>query len=276
MPRDYSLVFRLHICRVLHEPNIGFPNVRRWHTQCNAMGPGVAVRPRVIIALPNITECGSFAGWLVSEGFEPVRRSTPRAAAEEMQARSFDLLIADAAFAFRDGLHAAGRRHNPLTPTVVVGDPTAAAQSDAVGRQAMFLARPVERVMLVCTVSMAMMDGRPARRSMRKLVKPLSAVVNGVPSHIVDVSNEGLRLAMPRDRRWVPPPYFSVRVPLIGTAVTVQRMWTRAWPGSGRTEATWCGVELIQNGPLAERAWRGLVDTIPLVGSSAPDSLKFQ
>ena len=226
----------------------------------------MANRPRVIVALANMQECGSIADWLTAEGFEPVRRATPGSAAEEMVARPFDLLIADALFAFRDGLHAASRKRNPTTPTIVVGDPAAAPICDAVGRQAMFLARPVERVMFSCTVSMAFMDGRPLRRSERKLVNPCSAVVNGVPSRVIDVSNEGLRLEVPSDRRWIPPPYFNIRVPLIWTAVTVQRMWTRAWPANGRTEATWCGVALSQNRPGAERAWRGLVETVQLVG----------
>ncbi len=231
----------------------------------------MADRPRVIIALPNITESGSVADWLVSEGFDPVQRPSPRAAIEDLQARVFHLLIADADFVFRDTLHTVGRRRNPLRPTIVIGDATAAAPCEAMGAQVMFLQRPVERVMLVCAVSEAVQDGRPVRRSARKLVSPFSAMANGVPSRVIDVSNEGLRLAMPPDRRWVPPPYFNVRIPLIGGAVTVQRMWTRPWPGTGRAEATWCGVALMQNGPLAEQAWRGLVNTIP----AGTDSLRL-
>ena len=226
-------------------------------------------RPRVIVALTSVNECSSVADWLTAEGFEPVRRATSRSALDEMQVRAFDLLIADAEFVFRDGLHAASRKRNPSTPTIVVGDAAAGAICEAVGRQAMFLARPIEPVMLSCTVSMALMDGRPVRRSERKLVNPISAVVNGVRSRIIDVSNEGLRLEVPNDGRWVPLPYFNIRVPIIGTAVTVQRMWTRAWPPNGRTESTWCGVALSQNRSSAEQAWRGLVATSPLVGSTS-------
>jgi hypothetical protein len=221
------------------------------------------------------------ADWLFSDGFEPAKRPSARSAIEEIEVltRAFDLLIADAVFAFRDGLHAAGRRRNPSTPTIILGDAATARQCEAIGRQAMFLARPVERVMLACTVSMAIMEGRPIRCSPRKLVAPFAAVVNGVPSRVLDVSYEGLRLEIPRDHRWVPPPYFNVRVPIIGTAVTVQRMWTRVWPGNGRGRAdtTWCGVALSQNRPATERVWRGLVETIPVVGaSSAANSIKVQ
>ena len=228
----------------------------------------VAERPRVIVVLPNIAESGCAAGWLATEGFDPVRRPSSRAAIEEMQGCAFDLLISDADLAFRDGLHIASRRRNPSTPTIVVGDPAAAAQAEAVGGQVMFLVRPIERALLVCTASMALLDARPLRRSPRKAVKPFAVAVNGVPSYVVDVSDEGLRLQMPGDARWVPPPYFSVRVPLIDGTVNVQRMWTRSRPGSGRLDGTWCGASLAQNRPWMERAWRGLVAAIPVSAST--------
>jgi hypothetical protein len=232
-------------------------------------------RPRVIIALPNISECATLADWLTADGFEPVQRPNPRAAIEEMLTRGFDLLVAEASFVFRDTLHTVGRRRNPMRPTIVIGDSGAEAGCAAMGGQVMFVERPVNRVMLACAVSEAVQDGRPVRRSGRKVIKPLSVMANGVPSHIIDVSNEGLRLALPPDRRWVPPPYFNVRIPIIGGAVTVQRMWTRPWPSSGHAEATWCGVALKQNGLLAEQAWRGLITNIQLVTTATITSIEI-
>ena len=131
----------------------------------------MADRPRIILALPDVTECATVAEWLVTEGFEPVRRPSPRSAAEEMRARPFDLLIVDATVAMRDGLLAASRGRNPLTPAVVVGNGAAADPRDALS---MYLGRPLERGTFVCTVSMAMMDGRPVRRSTRKIANRLS------------------------------------------------------------------------------------------------------
>jgi hypothetical protein len=229
----------------------------------------MADRPRVIIALPDVAECGSVAEWLVADGFEPVRRPIPRTAAEEMRVRAFDLLVTDATFAVRDGLLAASRGRNALTPTVVIGDSAVIDPSHALSRHAMYLSRPLERGLLVCTVSMAIMDGRPARRSARRIANRVDAVVNGVPSHIIDVSNDGLRLEIPRQRLPVPPPYFSVRVPLIGVAVSVQRMWARSSPGPGPTPVTWCGGALSANRPGAEQGWRAFVDMIPVVGATS-------
>jgi hypothetical protein len=232
-------------------------------------------RPRIIIASRDPVECSVIADWLTADGFEPVPRSTPRAAIDEIHSRGFDLLIADAAFAFQAGLHVKSRARRPLTPTVMIGDSEAANRNESMSLQIMHLARPVERPLLLCTVSMALADGRPARCSARKLVHRFDALVNGMPSYIVDVSNEGLRLELPHDRRLAPTPYFNVVVPLIGVGVMVQRMWARTTSAEG-TAVTWCGGALSQNHAKAARAWRAFVDTIPLIGGASPDSLELQ
>ncbi len=218
-------------------------------------------RPRVVLALPDAIESSAVASWLSEKGFDPVRRPTAKSAADEMQSRPFDLLIADAAFAFREGLHRLSRLRNPTTPTGVVGDMSAAAQCEATGCS-MHVGRPVDGSTLVCYASMAVLDGRPLRRSTRKIVNRIGAVANGAPVHIVDISNEGVRLEVPRDRRSALPPVFTVRVPLIGVGVTVQRMWV-AQGASGRGETTWYGGALGANPPKAEQGWRSFVDTLP-------------
>jgi hypothetical protein len=229
-------------------------------------------RPRVILALPELLESEAIADWLSAEGFEAVRRPTVRAATNEIQARPFDLLIVDAGFAFGHGLHGASRVRRPLTPTVVIGD--AGDQSEAMSRQMICLARPVERTLLVCTVSLVIADGRPVRCSERKSVHRFEALVNGLPSYIIDVSNEGLRLEVPPGLRSVPPPYFNVHVPLIGVAVTVQRMWARR-TGEGAA-VTWCGGALAQNQTKAARAWLAFVDNLPKAGAPSLDSVQIQ
>jgi hypothetical protein len=235
----------------------------------------LANRPRIVIASPSAIESRTLAEWLVADGFEPVLRPTFTAAAGEIRARTFDLLIVDAAFAFRDGLTATGCARDPKTPTVVIGDAAAADRCEAMGLRLMYLARPVERVMLACTVSMALLNERPVRCSERKPVNRFEALANGVPSYILDVSNEGLRLELPRDRRTVPPPYFNVRVPLIGGAIGVRRKWARACSEEGRTDVTLCGGAISQNQAKAERAWRVFVDTVLVVGRPTLESLRI-
>jgi ActR/RegA family two-component response regulator len=227
-------------------------------------------RPRIVIASPHVPECTLIADWLASEGFEPVRVSSLERATDEIRSRAFDLLVADVTFAFRQGLPVIGaaRARNPKMPIVVIGEPDAAAEAQALGRGAMYLPRPVDRASLVCTVAMAVVETRPVRRSLRKPVNRFDAVVEGVPSHIIDVSNEGLRLEIPRGRKSTPPPpFFNVRVPMIGVALMVRRMWTASAPEPDR-DASWYGGELSRNPRKVEQAWLSLVDAIPGAGAS--------
>ncbi len=226
----------------------------------------MAEGPRVIVALPNVIESSAVCEWLVTNGHEPVRRAESRAAAAEMRARPFDLLIADATFVMRDGLVAASRERNPSTPVVVIGSGPGTALPDAVSRHAMLLDRPLDCDTLLCTVSMALLEGRPIRRSERKIANRFEAVVHGVPSVIIDASHHGVRLQLP-GRNLSLPPQFNVRVPLIGVAVTVQRVWARSAP-SDAAPVIWYGAALASNRPAVEQRWRGFVDMLPVVGAS--------
>ena len=178
--------------------------------------------------------------------------------------RPFALLIADVSHR-RLLMHSRGR--SPMTPTILIGNAATASSGDAFGAQTMYLSRPIDRAVFTCFVAMAMLDSRPVRRSVRKLVNRFDAVANGVPSHIVDVSPEGLRLEMSRDRRAALPPYFTVRVPLVGVAVTVQRMWTQS--STGREPSIWYGGALSQNRSAITQGWKSFVDHIPVVGQTS-------
>jgi hypothetical protein len=223
----------------------------------------VADRPKAIVSLSNSTEGTAIADWLRSDGFEPVLRTTAQAAAAEMPL-PFSLLIADVS---HRRLLMQSRGRNPLTPTILIGNAATASQGDALGAQTMYLSRPINRAIFTCFVAMAMLDSRPVRRSIRKAVNRFEAVVNGVPSHIVDISAEGLRLELARDGRSALPPYFTVRVPLVGVAVSVQRMWTQS-VSSRRESSIWYGGALSQNRTSVNQAWRAFVDTVPVATSS--------
>ena len=155
-----------------------------WHPGCTSCR--VSDRPRVIVSLPDSTEAAAVADWLVSDGFEPVKRSTPQAAADEMRDRRAAVLIVDATLAFGRGIYPQGA--SKQASIIVIGDCSAGAKGDGISGQTVYLTRPIDRAMLGCFVSMAILDGRPLRRSVRKPVNRFDAVVNGVPSYIVDIS----------------------------------------------------------------------------------------
>jgi hypothetical protein len=228
----------------------------------------MSVRPRIAVASPLAAECTFLADWLTAEGFEPFRLSSHVRLAEELRARAFDLLVVDA------GLTAvainAVRARNPQIPIVVLGPADAAAEAQAIGRGAVYLTRPADRTLFICTISMAIMESRPERRSERKRAR-LDVVVQGVLSRVVDVSREGLRVEIPRTKNTAPPPpVFDVKVPMLGVSLNVRRLWTAAPPQA--FGAVWYGGELSQNSRRAELAWLTLVEALP--GSSA--SLKVQ
>jgi hypothetical protein len=223
----------------------------------------MASRPRILIASPKTGETTLLADWVTSEGFEPVPVLNLSRAPEQIRDKVFDLFLSDFTFAFRTEPQPLGliRARNAKTPVIVVGEADPIAEAQALTRNVMYLTRPVERESLACTVAMAMMEARPTRRSLRKAVNRFDAVVGGVASHIIDVSREGLRIEIPRSRKSAPPPpHFTVRVPILGVALSVRRMWTSGVPS---TEAAWYGGELAGNSRAVEQAWRVLVDAIP-------------
>jgi hypothetical protein len=214
-------------------------------------------RPRIAIACALTAECRSIEGWLTSEGFEPFRLSNQTRVTDELRDRAFDLLVVDAALAVL-AINAV-RARSPQVPIVVLGEPNPLAESQAMARGAVYLTRPVDRALFMCTISMAIMESRPVRRSERKRAR-VAVVVQGVPSQTIDVSKEGIRLEIPRTSKGAPPPpVFDVAVPLLGVALNVRRLWTACPQG----EAIWYGGELSNNSKRVELAWLTLVDALP-------------
>src|SRR6185503_9171335 len=146
-----------------------------------------------------------------------------------------------AGWAVGTALQSVTRSRGQLVPTILIGE-AIERRATAVNAQTMYMTRPIEKAVLACFVSMALMDDRPVRRSPRKTVQRFDALVNGLPSGIVDVSAEGLRLEVPRERQAALPPYFAVRVPLVGVAVIAKRMWTMSPSKQG--PMIWCGAAL--------------------------------
>jgi hypothetical protein len=227
---------------------------------------GMPLRQQVIVATPNADEGEALSAWLYSEGFEPLSKPTLKSAADAVASQPFDLAVVDAGFALTGGLRAYGLARFRETPVIVLGDAASATACAPLGMQIMFLERPIDRATFICTVTMALMESRPDRRWPRRAIKPFEATVNGVTSFIIDVSREGVRLEMPRDRRMVTP-RFALRVPLIGVGVSVQRVWVRVPRPAENVGVMWCGGQLSNNTVLADQAWERFIDT---VGSVAP------
>jgi hypothetical protein len=221
----------------------------------------MGTRPHIVIASPDRVEAELLIEWL-SDGHDAFLTRLLQGAVHQMQSRQPHLVVADARFAFDDAFLAVCRGGNVATPLVVVGDPTHASEAAARRHGAFHVTRPIDRDMLLCSVAMALADARPLRRSPRKAVARLEAMADGVAISLLDVSNEGMRLEMSQGRRSALPPFFTVRVPLVGTSLVVQRVWVGA--AVQQTAAhTWFGGALAENAARDVQKWRNFVDLVP-------------
>ena len=215
--------------------------------------------PRIAVASPHTAECKLIETWLTAEGFESYRLPNQARMTDELKERALDLLVVDVSFA-AEAINLV-RARNPLAPIVVVGESNPIAEAQVTARGAVYLTRPLDRGLFACTVSMAIMESRPVRRSERKRAE-VWVVVQGVPSCIIDLSREGMRLEIPRTLKVAPPPpVFDVSVPMLGVALNVRRLWTGN-PTQSIRPATWYGGELSNNSRRVELAWFTLVDTL--------------
>ena len=228
----------------------------------------MSFRQQVIVGTPHADESEALSAWLDAEGFEPISKPTAKSACDAVASQPFDLTIADAGFVLNGGLRAFGLARFRETPMIVLGDAAESRACAPLGTQIMFLERPIERTLFICTVTMALMEARPDRRSPRRAIPPFEATVNGVKSYIIDVSREGVRLEMPRERHMVTP-QFALRVPLIGVGVSVQRVWVRVPRPIENIGVMWCGGQLSKNTVLADQAWLRFIDTVASVAPRA-------
>jgi hypothetical protein len=220
-------------------------------------------RTRVAVAAQSHAECATLVEWLDAGGYHAIQVPSPSAAPRELEALNFEMLIVDSELMTVGSLmHVARYRPTPR-PVMVIGDEDVQAEVEAERRGATYLLRPIERGALLLAVTLALAEGRPMRRCTRKAVPPMPATVEGVPTRIIDVSYEGVRLELAAKDRAALPPVFTLKVPMADVSVHVQRVWT----GIGSTARTagtlWCGGALAQNQERAMVGWRTLVDHAP-------------
>lgn len=195
---------------------------------------------------------------LLSAGYEPTVVSDFAGAKASLDKRP-DLLITELKLGAYNGLHLAIRAGVSRTPTIVVGDIDPVLRADAERQQATYLTPPIDPQRLVALVGELLQGSQHTRRSTRKQVPPVNALVNEVPAHLCDVSYEGMRIESAE--RDTPPPYFDVRLPQFNFSCRAQRVWTS--PAGEDRSRVWCGAALSTSDGETASAWRALVDIMP-------------
>jgi hypothetical protein len=190
---------------------------------------------KIGVACPITGERAAFLEWLNAAGYEPVPMLNLDTLARDLNSRPVEALIADVALISADELPRIVRILGPNRALLVVGEPKFAIED--VPRDATWINRPVTRDTFLLSVALGLAEGRPARRSPRRMVPRMPSSVDGVASRIVDVSMDGVRLEIAGASTSVLPPYFLLKVPGYGVQTKVKRVWVAA-PKAGQV---WCG-----------------------------------
>ena len=244
------------------------PGVAGTHLMPKIEGGGVAARlqtrvcvmptpPRVGVAFLHVGERAAIADWLRAADIEPVILVEACLVNAGVAGMALECVIADAALLTREYL-AELRRVDAMLPVIAVGDADDPRQAELERRSVAFHARPVDERTLLLAVSLAFAEGRPARRSLRRLVPRLPSMIDGAPAVLLDVSGEGLRVEVGRDRGAKLGPMFHLHVPIFKVGVTVRRVWVGSGPdGRGLVQ---CGATLLDSDERTMRTWRALID----------------
>jgi hypothetical protein len=216
---------------------------------------------KIGVACPIPGERAAFLEWLNLAGYEPVPMLDIDSVGRDLPSRPIEALIADVSLVSAADLPRIVKTLGANRPLILVGDPEQAIED--VPREAAWIERPVTRETFLLSVALALAEGRPARRSPRRLVPRLMSSIDGVSSKIVDISAEGVRLEVSGGSPSALPPYFTLRIPGFGVAAKVKRVWI-AMPAQG---SLWCGG-IIERQPASVTAWNKFVHNAPKGGTT--------
>jgi hypothetical protein len=223
---------------------------------------------KIGVACPNPGERAAFLEWLSNAGYEPAPMITLDSIGRELSsAQPIEALIADVSLVSKTDLTRLVRVLGPNRPVILVGAPEDAIEE--VPRDAAWMDRPVTRDAFLLSVALGLVEGRPSRRSPRRLVPKLLSSIDGVSSRVMDVSNEGVRLEISGGSPALLPPFFTLKIPGFGVATRVKRVWV-ATPAQG---AVWCGGILERPTEASVAAWKKFISNAPDVGQMIIDSM---
>ena len=212
---------------------------------------------RIGVACPVTGERAAFLEWLTLAGYEPMPMLNIDTVGRDLGTKPIEALIADVSLVSASDLPRIVKTLGQNRPLVLVGHPKDAIEE--VPNYATWIDRPVTRDVFLLSIALALAEGRPARRSPRKMVPRLSSSIDGVSSRIVDISVEGVRLEITGASPAVLPPYFTLRVPSFGVAAKVKRVWV-AMPAQG---SMWCGGIVERQAEKNTASWSKFVANAP-------------
>ena len=220
-------------------------------------------RPQILL-VGNAGQARALYEPLSTEGYEPLYVQDFMSAKVRLD-ESPALLVTELKLGAYNGLHLAIRANSKRIPAIVIGDRDSVLEADAARQQAVYLPVPVDPENVIAIVRKLLDRSQQTRRSARRAVPAIAALVNDLPVHICDVSYEGMRIESPR--RDAPPAFFDVRLPQFNFSCRAQRVWTA--PVREDNTRLWCGATLASSDSETATVWRSLVDEMVVVGAQS-------
>jgi CheY-like chemotaxis protein len=221
--------------------------------------------PRIVLVVEDdITALYGILELLRDAGYECTGAATYDAAQQLLSLRPYDLLITDVRLGSFNGLQLVrqcSHDYPGMAFIVVTASPDAMTDIEARRYGAACVAKPIQRGRLLEAVASTMASLVHKRRWTRKRVPDgVSVLVGDRPAALVDVSYGGVRFSMGEPSGSLPS-VLRIEVPAIGSAVLVQTVWTVREEASHTVE---CGAEVMAERASVARAWRDLVDRLPV------------
>ena len=220
---------------------------------------------RILLVAPSDEVANTVAPWLESAGFELVQQKGFAEARATLGTRP-DLVITEVKLGPYNGLHLAILAGGQGTPAIVIGDRDPVLQVEAEHQSAVYLTPPIDHEHVLRLVRDLLTTAGHKRKSPRKRVPVLDAMIDDMQAHLLDVSHEGMRIEAIGSRDTLPSS-FVVRLPMFNFSCCVERVWMS--PAQEAGAGMWCGATLSTLSPGdidTALAWRALVDRLP--GSS--------
>ena len=222
---------------------------------------------KIGVACPIPGERPAFLEWLSLAGYDPAPMISLDTIGRELTAaQPIEALIADVSLVSKADLARLIRVLGPNRPVILVGSPEEAIED--VPRDAAWMDRPVTRDAFLLSVALGLAEGRPSRRSPRRLVPELMSSIDGLAAKILDGSVEGGRLEVSGTSPSSLPPYFTLKVPGFGVSTKVKRVWV-ATPAQG---AIWCGGIIERPTEAAAANWKKFISNAPDAGQKIIDT----
>jgi CheY-like chemotaxis protein len=215
---------------------------------------------RALVVSPSPELAGQVLAWLGRAGFTTIHVQSFLAARAALDTDPPDVLVSEIKLGAYNGLHLAIRLRTRgcQTKVALIGDADPVLETEAECAESAYLTLPVEESALLAAIGEPQPAFMPARRSPRKPVPLLEALVDALPVRVVDVSYEGLRFSVLETEAAALPSAFDVAIPTHNVRCRAQRIWAASGP-----QGSSCGATLLVTDPADAAAWRALVDSVP-------------